>query len=64
MFITGLKSEIRYPKCPHCGGLFHLDNDGYEDYFTCIMCARQFSIDLNHRPVNGYKRIDNQLLLW
>ena len=64
MFTTGKKSERRYPKCPRCGGLFHLDYDEYEMYLTCIMCARQFELDLNPRRVNGYKRVDNQLVLW
>ena len=46
MFITGLKSEIRYPKCPHCGGLLYVDIDGCEKYLTCLMCARKFDFDM------------------
>lgn len=31
-------------KCPHCGGLLYFDDDGYEQQYTCIMCARTFSL--------------------
>lgn len=29
-------------KCPHCGGALTPDHDGYEHYYTCIMCGRSF----------------------
>jgi len=35
-------------RCPNCGSL-KLDpsNDGYEDFYTCGICSRQFDKDLN-----------------
>ena len=53
-----------FPRCPRCGGLLQLGNDGYEDYLTCLMCARQFELNLTPKKINGYKRVDNQLILW
>ena len=29
-------------RCLRCGGLLYLDEDKYERYLTCIMCAREF----------------------
>ncbi len=34
--------------CPHCGGVLIQDFDGYDNYLTCLMCAREF--DLNMCP--------------
>lgn len=48
MFTTGRKSE---PKCPNCGGILYLDNDGYEEYFTCVGCAREWNKDLSARRI-------------
>ena len=63
MSIIGKKLKQKYPDCPRCGGLLSLDIDGYEDFLTCIMCARQFELDLNPKKENGYKEIGNQLIL-
>ncbi len=38
-----------YPRCPHCGGILNTENDGYENYFTCLICAREFDLDLKPR---------------
>ena len=33
--------------CPHCGGLLARDYDGYEQYYTCLMCGRSFDMGGN-----------------
>ena len=33
---------MNWERCPRCGGLLYLDEDKYERYLTCIMCAREF----------------------
>ena len=32
-------------RCPHCGGYLYLDEDKYEKYFTCMVCAREYDLD-------------------
>ena len=32
-------------KCPYCGSFLCLEYDGYDDYYTCIVCARQWDLD-------------------
>ena len=34
--------RMKWERCPRCGGLLYLDEDKYERYLTCIMCAREF----------------------
>lgn len=46
MLKAGLKLKL---KCPNCGGVCYQDTDGYEDYFTCIYCAREYNGDLTSR---------------
>ena len=43
MFTTGLKLN---PKCPNCHGILYWDNDQYENYLVCLMCAREYNKDL------------------
>jgi len=33
---------MKWERCPRCGGILYLDEDKYERYLTCIMCAREF----------------------
>ena len=28
-------------KCPHCGGNLLVENDGFEDYESCLQCSRR-----------------------
>lgn len=42
---------MKYPGCPHCGGLLYKDNDDYEDYLTCFGCARSFNFDMKPRRI-------------
>lgn len=35
-------------KCPNCGGILERNEDEKEIYLTCLMCAREF--DLNMKP--------------
>ncbi len=37
-----------FPKCPHCGGVLFLDNDGY----TCLGCAREFDFNMMPRRMS------------
>lgn len=32
-------------RCPHCGSVLLPEYDGYEDYQTCMMCAREYDLD-------------------
>lgn len=36
----------RIKLCPHCRGFLLPDTDGYKDYYTCLICGRQFKLDL------------------
>ena len=37
------------PRCLNCGGAVCLDYDGFEEYYTCINCSRQFGLDMKPR---------------
>ena len=40
-----------YPKCPHCGSILRLENDGYENYLACFGCAREFDFNITPRRI-------------
>ena len=44
---------MRFAKpCPNCGGLLHQENDGREDYLSCLICSREFSLELKPRRMD------------
>lgn len=32
------------PRCPRCGGILTIEYDWYEQYYTCVICARGFNL--------------------
>ncbi len=52
MFTTGLTSR---PRCPNCGHTLYRDNATTENYLTCLMCAREFDVELNSRRMTPYE---------
>ena len=50
--MTGTKSERKYHNCPRCGGVLYIDNDGYEDFFNCMDCSREFDLDMIPRRMS------------
>lgn len=55
MFKTGIQSRVR---CPNCGSACYFNNDLYENYYTCISCAKEFDMDMKPRRLTaeGLKR--------
>jgi DNA-directed RNA polymerase subunit M/transcription elongation factor TFIIS len=39
-------------KCPNCKGTLYQDTDGQEEYFVCLMCAREFDLDMRPKRMN------------
>lgn len=39
-------------KCSHCGGLLNRDYDGYEKYFVCLTCSREYDLKGNVRRMS------------
>ena len=37
------------PKCPNCSGLLYPENDMYENYLLCIMCSREYNLDMTSK---------------
>ena len=37
------------PKCPNCSGLLYPENDMYENYLLCILCSREYNLDMTSR---------------
>ena len=48
MSITGLRLD---KKCPNCGGMVWGESDGYENYYTCVHCAKQFDLQMKSRSM-------------
>jgi DNA-directed RNA polymerase subunit M/transcription elongation factor TFIIS len=38
--------------CPRCGGVLAKEHDGFETYYNCLGCAREFDTDLQARRMN------------
>ena len=34
------------PRCPRCSGILSLEADGYERYYNCLSCAREFDFNM------------------
>ena len=46
-----------YLRCPQCHGLLNKENDGFEDFLICIMCAREFKLDLSPRITSTFNLV-------
>ena len=52
--------------CPNCNGWLIQDNDRYEDYLVCIVCAREFNLGMRSRrmtPEELYSRCGVKLTM-
>lgn len=46
-------------RCPNCSGLLHRENDGSEDYLSCLICSREFTLDLIPRRMSAEELAKN-----
>ena len=45
--------------CPRCGGRLIVDWDGYNKYYTCIYCAREYDLELKPIRISLQKGLTN-----
>ena len=49
MYTIGAKSDKEFLRCPRCGGVLLVEDDGYELYLNCMGCAREYNQNLTPR---------------